>query len=209
MPRDEGWADSPNSGKSVSQPNPAPAGLPHPLLNEQEATVAFRPAPLPKPAPALAPPSLELIRGQANKKEILLGKDKVRIGRAGSNDLILQDNKVSRSHAEILFQDGNYWVQDLDSTNGVLVDDQRVQTVVLKPGNRIILGDTELLFKQEEPEITLPDKLAFLQRSDLFKWLDPQTGLALAQRLTVRYFPQGTVVLSLETCPESMVFLYS
>jgi transcriptional regulator with AAA-type ATPase domain len=194
---------------SAAGGDPAAPELLRPLLNGQEATVAYRPTPIPKPVTAPPPPSLELIRGQANKKEILLGKEKVRIGRAGSNDLVLQDNKASRAHAEILFQEGHYWIQDLDSTNGVLVDDRRVQTVALKPGNRITLGDTELLFKQEEPEITLPDKLAFLQRSDLFKWLDPQIGLALAQRLTVRYFPRGTVVFAPETCPENMIFLYS
>lgn len=201
---------NPSSGqKPQAAALPPSAGPPRPLLADQEATVASRPAAIPKPVPSPPPPSLELIRGQANKKEIFLDRPRVRIGRAGSNDFVVQDNKASRSHAEILFQEGNYWVQDLDSTNGVQVNGQPVRTVILQPGDRITLGDTELLFKQEEPEILLSDKLAFLQRSDLFKWLDPPTGLALARSLKVRYFPKETVILDSAACPESMVFLYA
>jgi pSer/pThr/pTyr-binding forkhead associated (FHA) protein len=63
----------------------------------------------------------------------------------------------------VAFKEGNYYLQDLNSANGVYVGDQLIQSIILKPGNRITLGVSELLFKQKEPEITLEDKVAFLK----------------------------------------------
>ena len=171
--------------------------------------MAFRPSPHLGREEAFSQPSLEVIRGQANQKEMFLGREAVRIGRAKSNDLVLQDAKVSRSHAEVAFKEGNYYVQDLNSANGVYVDDQLIQSIILKPGNRITLGVSELLFKQKEPEITLDDKVAFLNGSDLFQWLDEAAKMSLARSLSVRFFPEGTTVFSRDTLLESMFFLYS
>ena len=53
----------------------------------------------------------------------------VRIGRADECDVCIKNEYVSRVHAEIAWVDGQWWVRDLDSSNGVFVSDQRLQAV--------------------------------------------------------------------------------
>ena len=76
----------------------------------------------------------------ANEKIFNLGQEKLTIGRSNYNALVLDDEKVSRSHAEIHFEDGYYVVEDLNSTNGVQVNDQLIHKMLLKSGDRITLG---------------------------------------------------------------------
>jgi pSer/pThr/pTyr-binding forkhead associated (FHA) protein len=73
-----------------------------------------------------------VVTGLANEKVFNLGPDKLTIGRSNYNALVLDDEKVSRSHAEIHFEDGYYVVEDLNSTNGVQVNEQLVHKMLLK-----------------------------------------------------------------------------
>ncbi len=154
-------------------------------------------------------PTLEVISGSANRKVIPLGPDKLRIGRVSYNDVVLNDSKVSRTHAAISFEKGYYVVEDLNSTNGVYVDGNLVHKVVLRSGSQITIGDTVLLFTQVDPVITLDDKISFINKTDLFNWLDDETKAMLADNLLVRFFPKDSVVLHQKAPVESMYFLYS
>jgi transcriptional regulator with AAA-type ATPase domain len=188
---------------------PGPVSTPKPLIDEGLATVAFK-APLPpRRETRSSTPTLEILTGEANVKNFALGMDKVKIGRSGYNDLILQDGKSSRNHAEIFFEQGHYVIEDLNSTNGVFVNEELIHKMILKPGDRITIGDSVLLFSQKDPEISLPEKEAFIEKSDLFSWLDQEAKLLLAQNLLVRYFPKGAFILRPNTLVESMFFLYS
>jgi pSer/pThr/pTyr-binding forkhead associated (FHA) protein len=63
---------------------------------------------------------------------------------------VLSDPNVSRRHAE-LRQEGQDWVVvDLDSTNGTTVNGEHAKRHVLRDGDRIALGTSELIFKQAE-----------------------------------------------------------
>lgn len=64
----------------------------------------------------------------------------VKIGRDQLCDLHLPDNSVSRQHAEIQCEDGGYIIEDLGSTNGVIVNEEKVQCRELQTGDRIKLG---------------------------------------------------------------------
>ncbi len=183
--------------------------LPKRLVDEGEATVAFQSFTQPKTQPTSAQPTLEVVTGETHPKLLSLGKAKIKIGRSGYNDMVLVDGKASRDHAEIFFEEGQYFIQDMNSTNGVLVNNQPIHKISLKSGNQITIGDTVLLFNQKEPEISLPEKEAFIQKSDLFNWFDQETKLLLAQNLLVRSFPKEAVVLRQNTLVESMYFLYS
>jgi pSer/pThr/pTyr-binding forkhead associated (FHA) protein len=55
-----------------------------------------------------------------------LGEPVVRLGRALSNDIILDDRRVSRRHAQLRWRDRTYWLSDLDSSHGALVNGQPV-----------------------------------------------------------------------------------
>jgi hypothetical protein len=49
-----------------------------------------------------------------------------RIGRAGDCDVCIKSEYVSRAHAEVVFENGGWWVRDLNSSNGIFVGDRRV-----------------------------------------------------------------------------------
>ncbi len=54
-----------------------------------------------------------------------------KIGRVAECELCIEDPHVSRQHATVAFANGQWWVQDLNSANGIWVDGQRVQTVAI------------------------------------------------------------------------------
>lgn len=60
------------------------------------------------------------------------------IGRRDDNTIMIDDGFVSGSHAEIVFEHGAWWVQDLDSTNGTFVNNQPVRS-------RMRLADGDIL----------------------------------------------------------------
>ncbi|HXZ03330.1 MAG TPA: protein kinase [Ktedonobacteraceae bacterium] len=84
---------------------------------------------------------------------IALGATKVTIGRATDNTLVLGDSNVSSHHAEIR-PDGPYFrLNDLNSTNGTFVNEQRVYAGsprLLQPGDNIRVGNTVFTFSMSD-----------------------------------------------------------
>jgi hypothetical protein len=74
----------------------------------------------------------------------------VTIGREEGNLLRLNDERVSRFHAKVQFDNSEVILTDLESTNGTRVNGTVVQIRRLKPGDRVGLGRTMLLFGSEE-----------------------------------------------------------
>ncbi|HEX5273033.1 MAG TPA: FHA domain-containing protein [Gemmataceae bacterium] len=70
----------------------------------------------------------------------------VTIGREEGNLLRLNDERVSRYHAKVEFDNGEIILTDLGSTNGTRVNNTVVQIRRLKPGDRISIGRSQLLF---------------------------------------------------------------
>lgn len=71
-----------------------------------------------------------------------------RIGRGEESDLRIDDPGISRHHAELRRSGGDVTVVDLGSTNGVVVDGERVEQARLREGTRLLLGSTTLVFHQ-------------------------------------------------------------
>jgi hypothetical protein len=69
-----------------------------------------------------------------------------RIGRGVDSDLRIDDPGISRDHAELRRSGGDVTVVDVGSTNGVVVDGERVAQARLRDGNRVRLGNTTLVF---------------------------------------------------------------
>jgi len=63
------------------------------------------------------------------------------IGRHHSCDVVVTDLTVSRRHARLIFRDGGWIVQDLESTNGTQLNGQRVGRCRLRPGDQLALGE--------------------------------------------------------------------
>jgi hypothetical protein len=73
------------------------------------------------------------------------GRDELVIGRNPVCDIVLPGPAVSRRHARLTFADGNWILQDLDSTNGTVVNGALVGRCKLEPGDRVIIGDEQLI----------------------------------------------------------------
>lgn len=73
------------------------------------------------------------------------GGDELVVGRHPECDIVLAGPAVSRRHARLTFRDGAWIVQDLDSTNGTVVNGERVGRCRLHAGDRLVIGDTQLV----------------------------------------------------------------
>jgi DNA-binding NtrC family response regulator len=79
-------------------------------------------------------------------QEFVVEKSPLGIGAMEDNDLVVEDDTVSRYHCRIFQEQDSYVVHDLESTNGTFVNGVRVKEAYLKPGCSLALGDTELKF---------------------------------------------------------------
>lgn len=71
----------------------------------------------------------------------------VRVGRAPTAQLVVDDPSVSAEHAEVRLRGGVWVVEDLGSVNGTWVDGEPVQgTLPLAPGSRVRMGTVEFAF---------------------------------------------------------------
>ncbi len=78
------------------------------------------------------------------------------IGRQADNHLVLRDNRASRNHARVVFENGDYFIEDLKSSHGVFVNGERIQKQRLHNSDRIEFGSPDsyaLVFSLEEDEI--------------------------------------------------------
>ncbi|MCI0491185.1 MAG: FHA domain-containing protein [Blastocatellia bacterium] len=100
---------------------------------------------------------LVITRTPSVRKGQIFTLDKVRndIGRGEGVQVFLNDPAISRSHATVKYEispdgsDGRFVLYDLASTRGTFLNGRRVSSpTVLKDGDRITLGDTEIAFKQ-------------------------------------------------------------
>ncbi|HWC77324.1 MAG TPA: FHA domain-containing protein, partial [Blastocatellia bacterium] len=89
------------------------------------------------------------ITGQ--KSELELVQDETRIGRApGRNELVLNDERVSRQHATLTRLERTYVLNDLESANGTLVNGLKISERVLAHGDTISIGNFSLVFEEKE-----------------------------------------------------------
>ena len=82
------------------------------------------------------------------RRNVLSG-DRVVIGRSRECDVVVSDPNVSRRHAELRRDENGWHAVDLGSTNGVKVNGRRVDQVVLRDGDRITVGVSDLTFELE------------------------------------------------------------
>ncbi|HEX8917505.1 MAG TPA: FHA domain-containing protein, partial [Chloroflexota bacterium] len=64
------------------------------------------------------------------------------------NDIVLDDKRVSRHHAEIQEKGGRWLLRDMGSTNGTAVNGKIVKEAALKPGDQVSLGGLECTWEQ-------------------------------------------------------------
>ncbi len=74
----------------------------------------------------------------------------VSLGRSQENQIVLDDPRVSRVHAQLRLVNGRYHVFDLDSTGGTFVNAQSIKQSPLYPGDVISLAGIPVIFGQEQ-----------------------------------------------------------
>ncbi len=85
---------------------------------------------------------LHFKRGRLEMR-VPLERDETVIGRDPTCDIVLLEKSVSTRHARIVRNDGGYFVvEDLGSTNGVVVDGALVDRMTLLEGDVFVVGDT-------------------------------------------------------------------
>ena len=86
---------------------------------------------------------LSITKGDARGRTFELGADQI-MGRLPRNPIPLDDEGASRRHARIVVRDGRAFLEDLQSSNGTLVNGHAVQRVELQDGDVITIGLTEM-----------------------------------------------------------------
>jgi hypothetical protein len=84
-------------------------------------------------------------------KIVPLNRAVINIGRRVDNQVVIDDPRVSRNHAQLRVIKGRYVVFDLNSTGGTYVNNQRTTQTVLYPGDVISLAGVTLIFGQDLP----------------------------------------------------------
>ena len=84
-------------------------------------------------------------------KSYPLDRAVITIGRMLDNDLVIDDPRVSRHHAQLRAVDGHFVLLDTNSTGGIFVNGRRVTQTILYPNDSISLAGVILLFHQDEP----------------------------------------------------------
>ena len=94
--------------------------------------------------------SIQIQAGFYQGLEVVLDRDWLVIGRGRGADTVLAEATISRAHAAIGYDEGSFFIQDLGSTNGTLVNGAKVDRQPLKNGDEIRMGRLVI-------EITLPN----------------------------------------------------
>jgi pSer/pThr/pTyr-binding forkhead associated (FHA) protein len=101
-------------------------------------------------------PVLLCTAGDHAGQRIAVPEHGLNIGRSADNELVLNEDGVSRFHVRMLFDNGSLWIQDAGSRNGVFVNGHRVTGhKALKLGDEVSVADHVFLVKLES-ESQLP-----------------------------------------------------
>jgi len=99
------------------------------------------------PTVSAALAKMELYLGNELETEVELRAGRLIIGRTPDNDLRIKSKFVSRHHAQIVTDPQQSTIEDLNSTNGVFIDTQRIQRHQLVDGDEIQLGEHRLVYR--------------------------------------------------------------
>ena len=130
---------------------PVPAARPDPYAVPGRPVRRASDTPFLPPGPAAGPARLILESG-LGKIEYPLDAPVVTIGRSRSNDISLEDSRVSRHHARIVRDARGFLIEDLNSRNGTRVDDRAVRdSATLTDGAIVRIGDSVFRFTVAPP----------------------------------------------------------
>ena len=103
--------------------------------------------------------ALELLRGSVSDKSHLLAPRSYTLGRAPQSDILLAEPSISKTHAQIRHEAGEFVIEDLGSLHGIYVNRTKVSKAVLTPGAEVQLGNLSFRFATLDSGVTT-DRIA-------------------------------------------------
>ena len=92
-----------------------------------------------------------LVNGKEYKgKNVEITGGRLTIGRSSDCDLVLRDDQVTSRHAQVIYNDHAYWLQDLGSTNGTLIKGKRIIQQRLNTGDEFTVARYTLTFSDTD-----------------------------------------------------------
>jgi len=135
-------------------------------MNEYDSTVKTKPLPIQGPDFSKTTPIsrkavlediavsryayLEIGHPGLKMTRVELAEEDIFIGRGSLCRVQLQIENTSRLHARITFRDEEYYIEDLESTNGTFVNGIQVQKCLLRNNDQIQIGDAKILFMEDK-----------------------------------------------------------
>jgi DNA-binding response OmpR family regulator len=125
-----------------------------------------------------------------NGHEHRLETDTITIGRAVENSIVITSKRVSREHARIRREGRRWYLEDLRSSNGVFLNEERVLSAMeLRDGDHIHIGDVTFIY--HDPETTNVDSSPFPVLE-----IDAAAGLVRVNRKSITLSPKEYLLLS-------------
>lgn len=102
----------------------------------------------PKPQRGV-PTKIVVSAGPLAGTTVPLGASSIIVGRSPDSALVLDDSYSSARHARFFHSEGQWYVEDLQSTNGTFVHGQRIdQPTPVKPGDSVTVGQTSMTMQR-------------------------------------------------------------
>jgi pSer/pThr/pTyr-binding forkhead associated (FHA) protein len=89
---------------------------------------------------------LKVIAGKDAGKKFPITKAETIYGRGSDADVKIDDDKMSRRHATIIFRNVEFRIKDLESSNGTLLNGSEVTEYAVRNGDKIMMGETMFQF---------------------------------------------------------------
>ncbi|MBN1991909.1 MAG: FHA domain-containing protein [Anaerolineae bacterium] len=125
------------------------------------------------------------------RREILLAQDVTTLGRAPSCQVVIENDFASRRHAQIIKRDQLYWLKDLGSKNGTLLNNEPVTAeVLLSDGAEVRIGEAVFVFvdlavTRTHPGVAVAAEILRVEASAREVWVH---GQKLTPRLSLKQF---------------------
>lgn len=104
--------------------------------------------------------SLTVIKGPDRGRKFEIDERVPTLGRDAKNTIRLHDSEISRHHAELRKTENGYILYDLKSSNGTYLNGERLEYGLVKTGDRIRVGQSELIFTADPPPVSQAADLA-------------------------------------------------
>lgn len=117
-------------------------------------------------------PDLHVMLGTQSITKYRIKGRPVRVGRVPENDIVINNLGVSRRHAEIIEENGKYYIQDLGSVNGTYVNGQKVEKDLLNDKDEILIGKHKIIF--QHPQIAAMSEMKAQIQESQTVMMDPE-----------------------------------